>query len=57
MLPPEIQRIVLLIGLAAMGYYLILLWNDDMQKAKAPVQVGKQPWEKTNRPRPNASAV
>jgi hypothetical protein len=31
MLPPEIQRIVLLIGLAATSYLLILAWNEDMQ--------------------------
>ena len=29
MLPTEMQRIVLLLGLAACGYYLILKWNDD----------------------------
>jgi len=29
MLPAEIQRIVLLIGLAATGYLMILAWNDD----------------------------
>lgn len=29
MLPTEIQRIVLLIGMAAVGYLLILAWNDD----------------------------
>ncbi|MEZ5553751.1 MAG: membrane protein insertase YidC [Pseudomonadales bacterium] len=29
MLPTEIQRIVLLIGLAATGYLMILAWNDD----------------------------
>ena len=29
MLPTEIQRIVLLIGLAAVGYLLILAWNND----------------------------
>ena len=31
MLPAEIQRIVLLICLAATGYLLILAWNEDMQ--------------------------
>lgn len=37
MLPTEIQRIVLLIGLAATGYLLILAWNDDyMQGQPAP---------------------
>lgn len=29
MLPTEIQRIILLIGLAATGYLMILAWNDD----------------------------
>lgn len=29
MIPTEIQRIVLLIGLAAVGYMMILAWNDD----------------------------
>jgi YidC/Oxa1 family membrane protein insertase len=29
MLPTEIQRILLLIGLAATGYFMILAWNDD----------------------------
>ena len=36
MLPPEIQRIVLLIGMAATAYLLILAWNDDMEAAKKP---------------------
>jgi len=43
MLPPEIQRIVLLIALAATGYLLILAWNDDMQEAKATVTVSDAP--------------
>ena len=34
MLPAEIQRIVLLICLAATGYLLILAWNGDMQDAR-----------------------
>lgn len=29
MLPTEIQRIVLLIGMAAIGYLMILAWNED----------------------------
>lgn len=36
MLPPEIQRIVLLIGMAATAYLLILAWNEDMEAAKTP---------------------
>ena len=43
MLPPEVMRVVLLIGLAATGYMLIQAWNQDyMQKgateyADAPI--------------------
>ena len=37
MLPPEIQRIVLLIGLAATSYLLILAWNEDMQADRSPI--------------------
>jgi YidC/Oxa1 family membrane protein insertase len=43
MLPPEIQRIVLLIALAAVGYLMILAWNDDMQQAKKQVAVSDAP--------------
>ena len=34
MLPAEIQRVVLLICLAATGYLLILAWNEDMQESR-----------------------
>ena len=34
MLPAEIQRVVLLICLAATGYLLILAWNGDVQEAR-----------------------
>ena len=34
MLPAEIQRVVLLICLAATGYLLILAWNEDMQGSR-----------------------
>ena len=34
MLPAEIQRVVLLICLAATGYLLILAWNEDMQETR-----------------------
>lgn len=34
MLPAEIQRVVLLICLAATGYLLILAWNGDMQETR-----------------------
>ena len=43
MLPPEIQRIVLLIALAATGYLMILAWNEDMQEAKTPVAISEAP--------------
>ena len=43
MLPPEIQRIVLLIGLAAVGYLLILAWTEDMQAAKSPAVYSDAP--------------
>lgn len=43
MLPPEIQRVVLLVALAATGYLMILAWNDDMQQAKKPVQYSEIP--------------
>ena len=43
MLPPEIQRIVLLIGLAAVGYLLILAWTEDMEAAKAPIVYSDSP--------------
>ena len=43
MLPPEIQRIVLLIGLAAVGYLLILAWTEDMEAAKTPTVYSDAP--------------
>ena len=43
MLPPEIQRIVLLIGLAAVSYLLILAWTEDMEAAKAPTVYSEAP--------------
>ena len=43
MLPPEITRIVLLIGLAATGYLMILAWNDDMEAQRAPVDYSDAP--------------
>lgn len=43
MLPPEILRIVLLIGLAATGYLLILAWTEDQEKAQAPVAYSEAP--------------
>ena len=43
MLPAEIQRVVLLIGLAATGYLLILAWNDDMQAARTTDYYSAEP--------------
>ena len=43
MLPPEIQRVVLLIGMAATAYLLILAWNDDMEAAKTPTVYSEAP--------------
>lgn len=43
MLPPEVLRIVLLIGLAATGYMMILAWNDDRQQTRAPVEYSENP--------------
>lgn len=43
MLPPEIQRVVLLIGMAATAYLLILAWNDDMEAAKVPTVYSEAP--------------
>ena len=43
MLPPEIQRVVLLIALAAVGYLLILAWTEDMQAAKTPTVYSDAP--------------
>jgi len=54
MLPPEIQRIVLLIALAATGYLMILAWNDDFQQAKAPVPVSAAPLSANTPGRPPA---
>ena len=43
MLPPEIQRVVLLIGMAATAYLLILAWNEDMEAAKVPTVYSDAP--------------
>ena len=43
MLPPEIQRVVLLVGLAATAYLMILAWNDDMQAQQTPVTYSEAP--------------
>ncbi|MGD8829336.1 MAG: membrane protein insertase YidC [Pseudomonadales bacterium] len=44
MLPTEVQRILLLIGLAATGYLMILAWNDDfILSQKTPTEYGAAP--------------
>lgn len=43
MLPPEVLRIVLLIGLAATGYLMILAWNDDREQSQSPVTYSDAP--------------
>ena len=43
MFAPEVQRIVLLIGLAAAGYLLILAWNEDYMQPSAPVAPAEAP--------------
>lgn len=43
MLPPEVLRIVLLIGLAATGYLMMLAWSEDQQQARAPVEYSDAP--------------
>ena len=43
MFPPEVQRIVLLIGLAVTGYLLILAWNEDVMQPSAAVEHSAAP--------------
>jgi YidC/Oxa1 family membrane protein insertase len=43
MLPTEIQRIVLLIALAATGYLMILAWNDDYIANSQPASYSEAP--------------
>ncbi len=43
MFTPEVQRIVLLVGLAAAGYLLILAWNEDYMQARAPAATAEAP--------------
>ncbi|NOX51214.1 MAG: membrane protein insertase YidC [Gammaproteobacteria bacterium] len=52
MLPPEIQRVILLIGLAATAYLIILAWNDDMEAAKKPVEYSSAPLSSSNTTHP-----
>ena len=43
MLPTEVQRILLLIGLAATAYLMILAWNDDYVRQQQPVEISAEP--------------
>jgi YidC/Oxa1 family membrane protein insertase len=43
MLPTEVQRILLLIGLAATGYLMILAWNEDYVQNPKALQYSAQP--------------
>ena len=43
MLPTEVQRILLLIGLAATGYLMILAWNDDFMKSTVVEEYASEP--------------
>ncbi|MFW6092373.1 MAG: membrane protein insertase YidC [Pseudomonadota bacterium] len=43
MLSTEVQRVVLLIGLAATAYLLILAWNDDYMRQQEPAQIAAEP--------------
>ncbi len=43
MLPTEVQRILLLIGLAATGYLMILAWNEDYIQNQAPPEYSATP--------------
>lgn len=43
MFPPEVQRIVLLIGLAVTGYLLILAWNEDVMQPSTPTEYSAAP--------------
>ncbi|MDP6375729.1 MAG: membrane protein insertase YidC [Pseudomonadales bacterium] len=43
MFSAEVQRIILLVALAATGYLLILTWNDDYMQASAPTEHSQAP--------------
>jgi YidC/Oxa1 family membrane protein insertase len=43
MLPTEVQRILLLIGLAATGYLLILAWNADYVQRTGVIEFSPEP--------------
>jgi len=52
MLPTEVQRILLLIGLAATGYLMILAWNEDFMQ-----QPASESYSATPDPEPMAEQV
>ncbi|MEM9621704.1 MAG: membrane protein insertase YidC [Pseudomonadota bacterium] len=43
MLPPEIQRVVLLVALAATAYLMILAWNEDSQAGREEISYAEAP--------------
>ena len=43
MFTPEVQRIILLVGLAATGYLLILAWNEDYMQSSTPIEHSAAP--------------
>ena len=43
MLPTEVQRILLLIGLAATAYLMILAWNEDFVQQDVAADYGAAP--------------
>jgi YidC/Oxa1 family membrane protein insertase len=43
MFPAEIQRIVLMVALAAVAYLMVLAWNDDKHKAVSPETISSAP--------------
>jgi YidC/Oxa1 family membrane protein insertase len=55
MLPAEVQRILLLIGLAATGYLLILAWNEDYLQSSEPLQYSAQPEFEATAPEPGVA--
>ena len=59
MLPTEVQRVLLLVGLAATAYLLILAWNDDYVQNQQPVEISAEPeidTPTTDLPGPQAQA-
>ena len=43
MFPAEVQRIILLVALAATGYLLILAWNEDYIQNAEPTRYSDAP--------------